>query len=58
MAAEMRAKAQENVPEGEFFFRGQTISAEGEVLSCIYADLNPSEMLENAAGAGNSTAAA
>ncbi|GAB7360499.1 hypothetical protein MBLNU230_g8450t1 [Neophaeotheca triangularis] len=50
--AGMREKMREGLPKGEFFFRGQTINAQGEVLSCIYRSLDT----EGAAGNGTEAA--
>lgn len=50
---EVRAQMQEAMPSGDFFFRGQLVDAQENVLSCVYADLNKN----NLPGA-NGTAAA
>lgn len=45
----IHAQIEKNLPKGEFFFRGELIAANGDVLNCVYADMNTAQ-------AGNLTA--
>lgn len=36
----IHAQMKEDLPSGDFFFRGQMVDAQENVMSCVYADLN------------------
>lgn len=35
---------EKDMPNGEFFFRGELLGANGDVLNCVYADMNTAQM--------------